>query len=339
MVKQGTPYEQVVADVLGVLNPGATVSQGQWIQGPDGRRDLDVLIEGTVNGENRRVLIECKDWNRATTGPVGIGVIDALDSKVRDLKLDAAFVCSNAGFTADAIHKAKRLGIGLIAVIRENDPRIRYEVLEEIYIRHIKLEGYSADLFNSDRRIDLSDFPGPEIKYRGLSLLDWVVHRVLRMLASQPIVDGSYTDTLRFRTPTQFDLPNGQSVVATSMGVYFRITGIWREVTATIRASEVVYDWMRSFIRLPPNKKFTLHYDFNWDDGRQIAEPPAQQLLQQQYEDGIIALRFLRISQLPDPPAKYPDLDKLIVEEDVYLGKIFEFPAQAFRSSKQPPKP
>ena len=49
------------------MDATAVVGQGEWLDGPDGRREADVLVTGTVDGAERRVLIECKDYNPATT--------------------------------------------------------------------------------------------------------------------------------------------------------------------------------------------------------------------------------------------------------------------------------
>ena len=136
--KLGKEFQLVVADVVREMDPNATVREGEWVVGPDGRRDLDVVVEGTVAGVVRRVQIECKDYSNEGR-PIGIALIDALDSKHRDLKMDVSMMCSNGGFTDDAIRKAKRLGIGLVGVLRTKDPRIRYRVLDEIYIRRIEL--------------------------------------------------------------------------------------------------------------------------------------------------------------------------------------------------------
>ena len=144
--KRGKPFERVVKEVLSTLDPRSVVRQGQWVTGPDGRRELDVLIEGSVEGVRRRVLVECKDFNPNTTGPVGIRFVDALESKRRDLAADVSFICSNAGFTTDAIRKAKRVGIGLIAVLRERDHRIRFQVREEIYIRRVTVQTLTIGL-------------------------------------------------------------------------------------------------------------------------------------------------------------------------------------------------
>ena len=121
MAKRGRHYERVVSEVLKAFAPNAAASSGKWVQGPDGRRDLDVFIDGMSGGQRRRVLVECKDYNPNTTGPVGIAVIDALDSKRRDLNMDVAMVCSNAGYSGDAMRKAARVGIGLVSVMRKGD--------------------------------------------------------------------------------------------------------------------------------------------------------------------------------------------------------------------------
>src|SRR5439155_19308218 len=99
--KRGKPFERVVKEVLSTLDPRSVVRQGQ--AGPDGRRELDVLIEGSVEGVRRRDLVECKDFNPNTTGPAGIRFVEALEPKSRDLTADVSFMCSNAGFKTDSI--------------------------------------------------------------------------------------------------------------------------------------------------------------------------------------------------------------------------------------------
>jgi hypothetical protein len=105
MAKLGKLYEKAVAAVMAACAPKAQVSQGRWISGPDGRRELDVLIENP-GPPLLKVLVECKDFDPRTTGPVGIGYVDAIDSKRRDLSATHAIICSHAGF-------AKPLALGL----------------------------------------------------------------------------------------------------------------------------------------------------------------------------------------------------------------------------------
>ncbi len=131
MAKAGSIYEKLVADIMSTMSPGARVQYGQWTVGPDGRRDLDVEIRGTINGEDQFVVVECKDWNVV----VGIGVVDALDSKRRDINADYALICSNSGFTPAALRKGKRVGIGMVAALKSGDENIKVVIEEEIYTK------------------------------------------------------------------------------------------------------------------------------------------------------------------------------------------------------------
>ena len=119
MSKLGDAYQDAVADVARKIFPDAKVEVGQWIHGPDGRRDLDVVVYAEPASKNRQLLIECKDWNR----PIGIAEIDALESKRRDLPVKIAMICSNSGFTADALRKAARVGMPTLSALMEGDDR------------------------------------------------------------------------------------------------------------------------------------------------------------------------------------------------------------------------
>ena len=50
MAKAGDEYQEIVGAVAQALDPGASVKVAQWIEGPDGKRDLDVEVRGTING-------------------------------------------------------------------------------------------------------------------------------------------------------------------------------------------------------------------------------------------------------------------------------------------------
>src|SRR4051812_23915152 len=101
MAKAGKEYEALVAAVVRAFDKGATVTAPDKVRGPDGIRDVDVSVRGTVDGVPRFTLIEAKDWNYKR--PVGIERIDALESKMRDLEADAAVLYSNSGFTGPAL--------------------------------------------------------------------------------------------------------------------------------------------------------------------------------------------------------------------------------------------
>jgi hypothetical protein len=84
MAKAGDQYQELVGTALRALYPAADVTVGEWIQGPDGRRDLDVSVRIVSGDTTRLILIECKDWK----DKVGVPEIDKLESKKHDLKAD-----------------------------------------------------------------------------------------------------------------------------------------------------------------------------------------------------------------------------------------------------------
>ncbi len=215
--KLGKPFQVVVSDVVKEFDPGSTVREGLFVEGPDGSREIDVLIEGTVSGIKRRVQIECRDYN-PNRGPIGIAQVDALESKHRDLAFDISLLCSNAGFTTPAIRKSARLGIGLIGVLRENDERIRYRVIDEVYIRRIDIV---------EKRMDAKfSFVGAaspqgsltidQITYDNLPVLDWLKHRISIFLYWNPVVRGLHSLLFRFQQPIRFSIPSGHVLESVS---------------------------------------------------------------------------------------------------------------------------
>ena len=247
--KLGKPFQLVVSDVLKEFDPEATVREGVWVDGPDASREIDVLIEGTVDGANRRVQVECRDYNPGR-GPIGIAQIDALESKHRDLAFDVSLLCSNAGFTTPAIRKASRLGIGLIGVLRENDERVRYRIVDEIYIRRIDIVPGRVDInFNF-----LESIPQPsleQITYNGRPVVDWLKHRISIFLGSNPVVRGIHLLSFRFQSPISLSVPYGQ-VMTDYIKIRFEISGGWFAQQIEIDATCGLYDWIRRAIRLGP---------------------------------------------------------------------------------------
>src|SRR5687768_12391867 len=89
--KKGKAFEELVAEVVSQFHPNAEIKTGEWVVGPDGRRELDVSVRGMVRGLPTFMLLECKDYTYSKTpSPVGIEDIDAFDSKRRDLSVDVA---------------------------------------------------------------------------------------------------------------------------------------------------------------------------------------------------------------------------------------------------------
>jgi hypothetical protein len=329
LAKRGRPFERVVKDVLSAMDKKSVVRQGEWVTGPDGRRELDVLVEGTVDGTPRRVLVECKDFNPRTTGPIGIGFVDALESKRRDLAADVSFICSNAGFTADAVRKAKRVGIGLIGVLRERDRRIRFQVKEEIYIRRVKVETLTMNL-QTDPPTKLDSIPFEAITLQGTPVGNWVLRRVMLLIGSNPIVRGAYTATHNLRSPVKFELPTG-TVTATRVDFHLRISGGWFAQQVTLDATAGIYDWLRRRVRLAPGPGQFHLKNVDLEKGDPIDHPPESELkvpIELRYGEMWMNLLVINGLEAREP---IPAMDDLIVSEDLELA-IPDLPVESFTS-------
>ncbi len=244
-IKRGKPFQLVVRDVIRALDPTASVSEGDWVDGPDGRRDRDVFVEGTVEGVKRSILIECKDFNPATTGPVGISIVDELDSKQRDLRADVAIICSNSGFTDGAVRKARRLGIALIGVMREGDRRIRYKIEDELLGRRVALRSFGFDL--RDERGN--GVGGEDATYKGLPLENWILRRLQLFVAANPIVNGTLQVIEQLRQPIEFQTRTGR-FIAIQLGIRAQLEGYWFTRRVSIDATIGIYDWLRRCIQM-----------------------------------------------------------------------------------------
>jgi Restriction endonuclease len=246
-VKQGRPYELAVTEIFKQLMPSAKIECGKWVVGPDGRRELDVYIEDHPDGRVVRGIVECKDFNPQTTGPVGIGYVDALESKRLDIGCDFSMICSNAGFTADAIRKARRVGIGLIGAMRAGDSRIRFDVIEEVYSRRIKINAAQIRLFLTDGQPPLpndNSLMAESFTIDGRSVDRWFNIRFAQILSRYPIVRGNISDYCNLKTPLVIQYPGGQ-VQVNKIGMDYEFEGAWFAHTVRIEATSGIYNWVR----------------------------------------------------------------------------------------------
>ncbi len=327
--KKGSPYEKVVAEVIRTMDPGANVSRGVWVEGPDCHRELDVRITGAFEGKERRIFIECKDFNPVSTGPVGIGHIDSLESKTRDLGFHFSAICSNAGFTRGAVNKASRVGIGLISVMKKGNKRIRFSVVEEIYTRKVKVTDLKIGLHGPDA-ISMGDINIENVTFEGIPVANWVRHRSMLFIASNPIVAGSYTATHTFKEKLEFELTSGV-IQVTQLDFHISITGGWFAQQVTLEATQGIYDWLQHRVRLAPGPGRFLIEGVDIYAGDPINLPPQRELEKTwKLQPGEIVTRLLLITGLT-PHEPVAGLDKYVLQEDLKI-EISDLPPESYTS-------
>jgi Restriction endonuclease len=186
---RGRPYQRLVAEVARAFDEGATVSEGEWVRGPDGRLDMDVSVRGIIDGRKVLVAIECKDFRPGSTGPVGRAYVDALDSKRHDLKADLAIICSNSGFTKDALSKAKRKGIGMISVLCAGDRRVKVVIEEQMYLRRIIFTFWEPTFYAIGETLKFLAPAHDQILFMGRPVSSWLQLRASLIACTNPTLE------------------------------------------------------------------------------------------------------------------------------------------------------
>jgi hypothetical protein len=248
--KRGDEYQRAVAEVAQSLIPSALVEVGSWVNGPDGRRDLDVLVRSTTESAPM-VVIECKDWNK----PIGIAFIDALDSKRRDIGSPVAMICSNSGFTADALRKAARVGIPALAAFIKGDRRIRVVVREQIYTRVVEYSHHSPQFhhprLSDEARVALSGLCyTKDWTHEGRSIESWVAAKLLGV-AAVATRSRAFVAKYKFRQALEFEV-RGIPVEVIGVDIRAAFTVQWMTQVAEIGASQGMYDYLKKVVLFGP---------------------------------------------------------------------------------------
>jgi hypothetical protein len=137
------------------------VSRNVKLAGPDGDRQIDVLLEGTIGTIEIRTIIECKDYS----GKVNVQKIDELHSKMQDVKAHKAVLVSAKGFSKTAIQKAHRLGIEVCTMSEALSEAWHPQIDLPISIEEVEPSfkfGFQAYL-EADMKIDLENLTINEI--------------------------------------------------------------------------------------------------------------------------------------------------------------------------------
>jgi hypothetical protein len=113
-LKNGTKYELITAVVFKCLNTGSQVTHDVRLQGDGKSASHQIDVTALDVSTKKRVLIECKDYDKV----IGIGVIRDFYGAVHQIRPDEAIVVTTKGFTAGAIKFARDENIKL-AVLRE----------------------------------------------------------------------------------------------------------------------------------------------------------------------------------------------------------------------------
>ena len=122
---KGRVVEQIVA-AMHELN-GVRVDRNVFLKGAGLRkREVDVLVSGSLGGYAVRVAIECKNERR----PIGVQKMDAFVGKLMDIGIPSqhgVFV-STSGYTSGALARAESVGVRPLVLTGLDECRIASSV-------------------------------------------------------------------------------------------------------------------------------------------------------------------------------------------------------------------
>ncbi|MGW0312563.1 restriction endonuclease [Streptomyces flavidovirens] len=135
-------YEKRITALLAALDPNASVQHNQkidgWISGVP--RQVDALAEGSIAGQNMRVVAEAKCHGRR----VNIEMIDGFVGKLLDLGAERGVFYSAAGFTDGAIRRAEKQrnpNVGLVHLDASPPPPMELVIGRIPFPDAVQLEG------------------------------------------------------------------------------------------------------------------------------------------------------------------------------------------------------
>jgi restriction endonuclease Mrr len=114
-VNTGKEYEKMVMSVYSTLCSKeifSEVSHNVLLDGPDGPRQIDVLVVHEHAKVKYTTIIECKDYR----GKINVTHVDSFTSKLLDVKASKGILVCRNGFSKTALQKARRLGIELCLI-------------------------------------------------------------------------------------------------------------------------------------------------------------------------------------------------------------------------------
>jgi hypothetical protein len=141
-MKRGEKFEHLAAEVFSLISSHSdheTIEHDVMLDGFDGPRQIDVLISGKVGPFEAKTIVECKDYKKN----VNVIAVDALHSKLLDVKAQKAVLVARKGFTNGAKKKAQRLGISLCTLHSMEHEKWKFELEIPILIEELSCEKYT----------------------------------------------------------------------------------------------------------------------------------------------------------------------------------------------------
>jgi hypothetical protein len=269
-------YRDLVAEIIHEMSPTSRVSIGTLLTTPDGSRTVDVEVVSI--GEKNRLIADIDIVDLPSGRAAGVEVIDAADSKRLDIKADVMLVCSNTGFDAVAIQKAKRKKIGAISILRQGDKRVKAVIEEEVYLRDVDITPLKMSYTGAtpgDLKTLQSLLKGThDLTYQGGSVDGWLEQKAMAAIMVNPYAEGNIRATFSLKEPTDFDI-KGRAVKLTGFSMDLQPRVKWLSQTIQLDATSSIYDYVRRRPRFGSSGTHSLTLKgIDYDKAKPLSSPP-----------------------------------------------------------------
>ncbi len=262
-------YRKLVAAVIHAFEPKSELAVGALVNTTDGTRKVDVILRSSDRSRVTAIDIVYTPMERKA----GVEVVDAAESKKRDIKADVMLLCSNTGFDEMAIKKAKRARIGIMSVLHRGDQRVKAVIEEIMYLRKWDLNPFTF-VYHGEaglpKNVKLHD-----IKFNGESVDAWLIWRAMMIAVHNPtiVIGRDLTASFNLKKTTEFEIGE-KRIKLDGFSVRFHPHVKWFSQTVQLDASTGIYDYARGKVRLAGGKNSYIIQGIDFYEGIPLPFPP-----------------------------------------------------------------
>lgn len=216
MKNTGKDYESRVKSIYEALTEDdrfTSVESNVELPGPDGPRQIDVLLRSSVAHFDLITIIECRDYEKR----LDLAHIDGFHSKMLDVKASKCIIVSRVGFSKSATNKAERLGITLCVASTATDilSRIGIQIpIEVIELHNSRFSGKGVISVHTESTFTLQE----SLTVNGVYLPELLRSEIIEGITPVPQESTSIDWSPRSMSPPY--------TIRNSSGVTFSLDGV-----------------------------------------------------------------------------------------------------------------
>lgn len=123
----------IVFEYLTVNQDFTKIEKDVWLDGEDGKRQIDILMTADIDPCKTRTIIECRDYKKK----LDVTHVDGLHSKMQDVRAHQAVIVTRKGYSGTARKKAKRLGISLFTLDEAKESDWEFAKRPPVFVKEL----------------------------------------------------------------------------------------------------------------------------------------------------------------------------------------------------------